>query len=676
MIRARAVAPDWLPAVVVAVAVGAGCRSQPPVIRGTEGPSDVGIAHVDSGPPSSPIDQICVGEAHSCALLRDGSVACWGDNGYHQVSVADVAQLDEPAMVDALPKATRLRCGTFETCVLTRDGRVDCLGRDYHEETRAPSVAAPDRGLVQIALPAPARDLALENGGGCAILMDRSVACWLTSDPLDPFLVDGIRDATAFASAPAQAPFVCLTRAASDPACIEFSGRALTHPETGIPRWVIPLPAFAGAQELLVSDIDPRVCARDATGQASCIFIRNQHQPEPPRPFGPGDPLSVGSEVSCARRDGAVRCESILPSPLTAGVPADLTTIALSRRHACALVRGHVECWGEATHGQLGDGTRYVHPPEPVPGVDDAVSLAAGKNIVCAGRKRGGLTCWGESQGWHAPTGSGTIDIPATDPVDEVAFGSQDHPCLRRSGGWVCRSADGTWRPKGKADDRVDPIFAEQGVPTVTLSPDGVCGIDRKGRLGCFEGPPRADPRASLGWADGDFVQVASPFSHYVSGNRRTVACARTRRGTVRCFRVLEEGPRLEPMDLPGVAALSDVTSLAASTRSLDGSARAMSLVCAVTRPGGVFCWGDWQFGQLGGGPSPEVLGPVRIDGLPPAVDLALGGTFGCARGVDGRVYCWGSNREGGAPDGAPREQLTPVPVRWPVGPMPRAATR
>ena len=677
MTLVRAVARVRLPAAVLALAAWAACRSQPPPGRGSEGPSDVHIVRADSGAPvAATVDEICVGEAHGCARLQDGRVACWGDNGFHQVSSVDLAQLDAPRVADALPKATKLRCGRFETCVLDRDGGVDCVGSIYSDLTRPASDAAPDRDYDRIALPGPARDLALEAGGGCAILLDGSVVCWLaTTYPEAPFAVEGIHDAAAFAAAPAGARFACLTRTSSEPACIGFAGRSLTHPEKGVPRWFVPLPALAGAQQLLVSDVSPRVCGRDPSGLVRCVDVRNEHQPEPPRPLGPGDPLWVGDSLTCLRGDAGARCESAQPSPLTAGVPADLTAIAVSPAiarsggHACALVRGGVVCWGQASSGQLGDGTRYLHPPEPVPGVDEAQSLAAGEDLVCAGRKGGRLTCWGKSGGWHAIPDAGVIDLTATDPVDELAFGRNDRPCLRRSGRWVCRHEDGTWQAKGKEDDREEPIFAAEHVPVAVLSADGTCGIDAKGRVGCFERTTLANPRASLGWAEGDFVQVASPFSHYVAGIRRTLACARTKSGTVRCFRVLEEGPRLEPMDLPGVAALADVTNLVASTRSPEGVPRTISLVCATTRAGDVFCWGDGQFGQLPGRAPGADLAPVKIEGLPRIIDVALGGTFGCARGVDGRVYCWGSNREGGAPDGAPRERSMPVPVRWPPAP-------
>src|SRR5262249_12711928 len=99
------------------------------------------------------------------------------------------------------------------------------------------------------------------------------------------------------------------------------------------------------------------------------------------------------------------------------------------------------------------------------------------------------------------------------------------------------------------------------------------------------------------------------------------------------------------------------------------------SLACALARGGAVWCWGDGQLGQLGGvtppppTPTPPPSNPLRatkIDNLPPATDIAVGGSFACAVTADGAVYCWGSNREGRAPNGAPRARAIPVPVRWP----------
>ena len=51
------------------------------------------------------------------------------------------------------------------------------------------------------------------------------------------------------------------------------------------------------------------------------------------------------------------------------------------------------------------------------------------------------------------------------------------------------------------------------------------------------------------------------------------------------------------------------------------------------------------------------------ITGLPPAVELGVGGSSACARTAQGEVYCWGSNRAGAVPDTAPRERASAVVV-------------
>ena len=63
--------------------------------------------------------------------------------------------------------------------------------------------------------------------------------------------------------------------------------------------------------------------------------------------------------------------------------------------------------------------------------------------------------------------------------------------------------------------------------------------------------------------------------------------------------------------------------------------------VCAITRGGALFCWGDNRGGQLGDGSLQSASVPVRID-LANVDDLALGKTTPARR--RGKVYCWGRN--------------------------------
>jgi alpha-tubulin suppressor-like RCC1 family protein len=64
---------------------------------------------------------------------------------------------------------------------------------------------------------------------------------------------------------------------------------------------------------------------------------------------------------------------------------------------------------------------------------------------------------------------------------------------------------------------------------------------------------------------------------------------------------------------------------------------------CAVTTSGGVQCWGDNDYGQLGDETAIERHTPVAVSGLTSGVvTVALGKWYSCALTNDGGVRCLG----------------------------------
>jgi alpha-tubulin suppressor-like RCC1 family protein len=108
---------------------------------------------------------------------------------------------------------------------------------------------------------------------------------------------------------------------------------------------------------------------------------------------------------------------------------------------------------------------------------------------------------------------------------------------------------------------------------------------------------------------------------------------------------------RWTPVDLASLG--DDVISIAAGD----------SHSCAILRSGGVKCWGDNRYGQLGDGTTERRLTPVGVSALSGGVTaLALGDRHSCAID-DGAVKCWGDNRYGELGDGTTLGRLTPVAV-------------
>lgn len=89
---------------------------------------------------------------------------------------------------------------------------------------------------------------------------------------------------------------------------------------------------------------------------------------------------------------------------------------------------------------------------------------------------------------------------------------------------------------------------------------------------------------------------------------------------------------------------------------------------CAVTAAGGVKCWGNNEYGQLGDGTTTNRNTPVFVAGLATGVTAvsAGGGITGshtCAVTDAGGVKCWGNNEDGQLGDGSTISSTLPVDV-------------
>ena len=79
---------------------------------------------------------LALGAYHSCALLDDGTVRCWGPNGRGElgyantIPIGDAATPDQAGPVELEGRVVEIVAGGYHTCVLLEQGSLQCWGPD------------------------------------------------------------------------------------------------------------------------------------------------------------------------------------------------------------------------------------------------------------------------------------------------------------------------------------------------------------------------------------------------------------------------------------------------------------------------------------------------------------------------------------------------------------------
>ncbi len=336
------------------------------------------------------------------------------------------------------------------------------------------------------------------------------------------------------------------------------------------------------------------------------------------------------------------------------GTLSGVASLASDGSGYCALLTsGAVDCWGDGSDGQLGDGRTYTtgHEGSDVPvavlGVGGSGTLSGVASLTnddnirgigyCALLASGGIDCWGGQDGAGSPVesavpvavlgvgGSGTLG-----GVASMASDGTGYCALLHTGGVDCWG--GGYLGNGIAEESHVPVAVLgvggsgtlSGVASVATDGAGYCALLAAGGLDC--------------WGYGYWGQLGNGVFYGVDQGEQSLV-------------------PVTVLGVGGSGTLGGVTSLASG-------------YCAVLTSGGVDCWGFGYWGQLGNGVSYGSIVPIDAGSAVPVTVLGVGGsgTLGgvrilatdaerygqgdCALLTSGGVDCWGYGRNGELGDG------------------------
>lgn len=282
----------------------------------------------------------------------------------------------------------------------------------------------------------------------------------------------------------------------------------------------------------------------------------------------------------------------------------NITQVKAGGIHTCALsTDGDVTCWGYNEQGQIGNGTTITSSlPVQVSGLTEKMQfLAPGMFHTCVANAEN-VYCWGSD--------------------DDGQLGNGD---------------------KGNSLTPVKVMGIDGGILDIDSGGVHTCVLTSTGGVQCWGG----NSSGQLG--DGTRIDKLVP-KNVIGLSNNVVAmttgeshtCALLNTGEVMCWGWNGEG------------ALGDGTKETRSspTPVIGLTAKAVEITtagfhtCALLETGGVQCWGENRYGQLGDGSITDRFTPVTVQGLVGEVrSIVAGGLHTCALMATEDVICWGQTR-------------------------------
>jgi alpha-tubulin suppressor-like RCC1 family protein len=603
------------------------------------------LTPVDVSGLTSGVTAIAAGANHTCALLSTGGLKCWGHNGSGQLGDGSTTHRLTPVDVSGLTSGvTAVSAGEYFTCARLATGGIKCWGLNTNGRLGDGTTTNRTTAVDVTGLTSGVAAISSRGEHACALLSTGGVKCWGSnnygqvgdsSTTHRSTAVDATGLSTGVSTIATGKYHSCaiLTSGATQCWGDNSSGQIGDGTQTGRPNAVGVSGLSAGVTQIALGN--GHTCAVLASGLARC--------------WGGNGNGKLGDGTSQSR----------LTPVSSSGLSSNVSALSASAFHRCAVVSGGVKCWGHNNYGQLGDGTTDEQLTlVDVVGLTSGVSnvMSGNQSYSCALLNSGGIKCWGYNGYGQLGDGTGTDRLT---PVDVTGLTSGviaiaakgttagPHTCaLLATGGVKCWGYNGDGRlGDGSTTNRLTPVDVSgltSGVTAIGTGGAHTCALLATGGVKCWGG----NGYGQLG--DGTTTQRNSPVD--VSGLTSGVAaisaggqhtCALLVTGGVKCWGDNAYG-QLGDNSMTSHSTSVDVSGL---TSGISAITTGENFSCAILTSGGAKCWGDNWAGQLGDNSRTDRLTPVDVSGLASGVTAISAGTsHTCALLISGSVQCWGGN--------------------------------
>ena len=116
---------------------------------------------------------------HTCALLSNGSIKCWGFNGYGQLGDGTTTDRYTPVTVSNPPTGVvAIGAGSSHTCTLNSSGGVQCWGGNYSGQLGDGTTVQRTSPVQVSGLSSGVKQLAVGADHTCVLTTGNGVKCW------------------------------------------------------------------------------------------------------------------------------------------------------------------------------------------------------------------------------------------------------------------------------------------------------------------------------------------------------------------------------------------------------------------------------------------------------------------------------------------------------------------